>query len=660
MTVAAAVPFPHLTSLASGLAAKDQLSSSCGPSIAVSYLLASAAALAALACAARIRLTPRGRRSQAVRNAGWTATAAVAVGAAVWSTQLAGTVSCAYGGTALFDLRLIVMSALVVPLATGAGLAIVATNPASSRRLVAGGTLSGAGWSAASFMTINALRATGTLGYDAVLAVLSVVMNVATATVLCWVAFRPGERYLRALVAAMLLGAAIRGGYYTALSATRTIPDARGSRSPGLDPFALGLVTAAGSTIVLMFIAVAAVGGLLQPRVAGFGTTTRLWAPRRGGTAGGRLTTDVGPEDTQLTRRDDGPAPTGSEPPTTPARLAGASAGIPTGRPSEDLSPRAPTRTGALAATRDAATSPPGRVPVREPGAPLAHAELTFEELAYVGRAFTGSVDDAVDLLELDDEDPADERAAPVQAAIDDVPTVDPGDLAPFDDLGGTTAVPAGPRPAATPAPVSRGLPAAGPPARTAGPDSGELVAVLVPALIRAPRSGPPTTGEQADGPATTTTPAAGPPPAHRPAVLTPSSPVWTAPLPAGVPAGPPTGLAAPSVPPMPLVPPPAPGTVVPADEHVAPWPAADPLGVSVTAANGPRHDGTNVQADGSWTGGQFGGVGPAPRWAVPLWFPPPAWWFLTPALSRHTTTRADDPSAPTRPLRLAQAHPDH
>jgi NO-binding membrane sensor protein with MHYT domain len=663
MTVAAAVPVPHLTSLASGLAAKEQLSSSCGPSIAVSYLLASAAALAALTCAARIRLTPDGRRSRRVRGAGWTAAAAVAVGAAVWSTQLAGTVSCEYGGTALFDLRLIVVSALVVPLATGAGLVIVATNPASSRRLVVGGILSGAGWSVASFMTIAALRTTGTLGYDLVLAALSVVMNVATATVLCWVAFRPGQRYLRAVVAAMLLGAAIRGGYYTALAATRTIPDTKEGWSQGLDPFALGLVTAAGSTIVLMFIAVAAVGGLLQPRVAGFGATTRPWVPRRGGAAGRKPTPGFGPDDAPAARPGDGLMPPGSEPPAAAGQVVSAHARALAKSAGDAQAPLRPGGSAALPAlvgSRDVPASPPGRAPAQEPGASLAHAELTFEELAYVGRSFAGSVDDAVELLlELADDEPADARPAPSQAAIDDVPAVDPGDIAPFDDAIRPVAVTAA-RPTLPP-PGGREQAPTGPPTRAADPDSGELVSVLVPALLRAPRSEPPAAGEQTDEPATTSDPVVGSGPIRRQTVLTPSSPVWTAALPAGVPAGPPTVLPGRRLPPLPSVPPPAPGTVAPAAEHAVAW-SADPLGISVTTAQGAHHDGTRASADGPWTGGHLGGVGPQPRWAVPLWFPPPAWWFLTPALGRRTVTRnrADDPSAPTRPLRLAPARPEH
>ncbi|ADP78369.1 integral membrane sensor protein [Pseudofrankia inefficax] len=660
MTVAAAVPVPHLTSLASGLAAKEQLSSSCGPSIAVSYLLAAAAALAALTCAARIRLTTDGRRSRGVRGAGWTAAAAVAVGAAVWSTQLAGTVSCEYSGTALFDLRLIVMGALVVPLATGAGLAIVATSPASSRRLVVGGIVSGAGWSAASFMTIAALRTTGTLGYDLVLAALSVVMNVATATVLCWVAFRPGERYLRDVVAAMLLGAAIRGGYYTALVATRTIPDAKDGWSPGLDPFALGLVTAAGSTIVLMFIAVAAVGGLLQPRVAGFGTTTRPWAPRRGGTAIRRPTPGFGPDDAHAARPGDGPAPPEPKPAAAPVQVAGVQAPIPVKNAGDGPAPVRPGAEAALpvpAGTRAVAVSPAGRAPTQEPPASLAHAELTFEELAYVGRSFTGSVDDAVELLELADDEPADARPAPGQAAIDDVPAVDPEDIAPFDDALAPVAVAAA-RPAVPP-PGGREPAPAGPPPRAAAPDSGELVSVLVPAPLRAPRSESPGSGEQTGEPASD--PEVGSGPTRRPTVLTPSSPVWTAALPAGVPAGPPAGPPGRRLPPLPSVPPPAPGTVATGAAHAVPW-SADPLGISVTTAQGAGHDGTHASADEPWTPGQLGGVGPQPRWAVPLWFPPPAWWFLTPALGRHTVARhrADDPSAPTRPLRLAPARPEH
>lgn len=709
MTVAAVVPVPYLTSLASGLAAQDQLSSSCGPSIAVSYLLAAGATLAALACAARIRVPARGRSSRAVRGAGWTAAAAVAVGAAVWSTQLAGTVSCQYGGTALFDLRLTVVSGLVVPLASGAGLAIAATNPASSRRLLAGGALAGAGWSAGSFMTISALRTTGTLGYDLLLATLSVVMNVATATVLCWVAFRPGEHYRRAFVAAMLLGAAIRGGYYTALAATRSIPSAGGGWSPGLDPFALGLVTAAGSTIVLMFIAVAAVGGLLQPRVAGMGTTTRPWAPRRAGPAqpplarprltqppAGQALADqtwaaqsvaqssvaqsltprltvaqpamaespvaspigIRFPDTQTpaSPSPSGPSATG-EPPTgqslvEPRRPTETADAEPAESPVEVvLTPRPisrpalPAMPTMLVTDRDTAAlppTPPG--PATHP----AHADLTFEELNYVGRSFGGSVDEAVELLELTDDEPADRGLAASRAAINDVPAVEPGDLALFDD-----GLPPAPTTAAeppTPPRAPSGRDTAGPRGLGADADSGELVAVLVPVLARPPRPTSLPPGERAAEPPGDAEPVASDEPGRRPTTLTPNSPIWTGPLPADVPTGPPLGTTEP-----------APGAL-PAADPAFTWPAGDPLGIAGPAADKARHDHGGTPAARSWAQSAPEGIGPTPRWAVPLWFPPPAWWFLTPALGQGSEAdqRADDPSAPTMPLRLASGRPPH
>ena len=598
----AAVPISRLASLAPGLAAGDQLSSSCGPSIAVAYVLAAAAALAAIVCASRIRMSPRGRSSRGVRSAGWTAACAVATAAAVWSTQLAGSLSCPHDSTALFDLRRVLLSALVVPLATGAGLTIVAASPASSRRLVLGGVLCGAGWSLASFMTITALCTPGTVDYDFLLVALSVAMNVGTATVFCWVAFHPGKRYRRAVVAAVLLGAAIRGGYYTALAATSVIPNGRDALTPGLDPFALGLVTAAGSTIVLMFIAVAALGGLLQPRVAGQPKGTRAWVPRRSTTVGA-----------------------------------------------------------------DSRTLPEPEILAR-PGAATAHAELTFEELSYVGGSFDGSIDDSVELLGLiDDYPPA--TAGGSQAAIDEVPAVDPGDNALFDD---TPPVPFASALKPIPAMDALGRDSARRRERLVDEDSGELVAVLVPVARRPgtqPREPADTAGadrtteaDRQDG--TDRTAAAAPAGdgqgRYRPS-LNPSTFVWTAALPAGVPARPPA--------PFPALPgalddrgPAArAGRVTPEAPAPGPWAISVPSGGqarSRTAAD-LSYDNAGMAPSGQ-AGDRLPGRGPRPRWSVPLWFPPPAWWFLTePSVALSTAgQRPDDPSAPTRPLCLEPVRP--
>jgi len=481
MSIATLVPAPRLAPLTSGPTAADQLTSSCGPSIAVSCLLATFAALAALACAARIR-SPRhpgsaagGLAAGGARAAGWTVAAAVAVGMAVWSTQLAGGVSCQYRGPAAFDPRLTLLSALVVPVATGVGLTVVAADPASGRRLVLGGIVGGAGWSAATFMTIAAMRTPQTVGYDVLLAALSVLMNTGTATVLCWVAFRLGDRWRVALLAALLLGAASRGGYYTALAAVRSDPSRGHDLSPGLDPFALGLVTAAGSTIVLMFIAVAAVGGLIHPRVAGgdviaWPAATAVVRHARAAAAGRALGA---------------------------AAAAGTS---PTSSPRSTPSPADPVE---IAIVVGATAADP------------AHGDLTCEELSYVGLSCDGLAD-AVELLAPADGEPADGDIAASPPAIDDVRAAAAAAAGPVrvtrsaDGSFATTGAGDGsfllsalaaavPDPGLDPtAPPARpeGDEAAAPPgarpfgAALLGQDPGEIVAILVPSAGLSPSAG--------------------------------------------------------------------------------------------------------------------------------------------------------------------------
>ncbi|WP_007510965.1 MHYT domain-containing protein [Pseudofrankia saprophytica] len=708
MITATAVPLSRLASLRPGPAAADQLSSSCGPSIAVSCLLATFAALAALACAARIRAAPRaglaGPAGPAVgvRGAGWTCAAAVAVGMAVWSTQLAGGVSCEYSGATSFDLRMTLLSALIVPVATGVGLTIAAADPTSARRLLVGGALSGAGWSTATFLTIAAMRAAHAVGYDVLLAALSVVMNVGTATVLCWVAFRLGDRWRQALVAALLLGAATRGGYYTALAAVRVSPGRDHVWSPGVDPFALGLVTAAGSTIVLMFIAVAAVGGLIHPRVRGgdviawpsAAAATRRARTIRGATAAARRTTML----MRIPLTEDGQ---GAQRPGRGGRPDGSTVPDGSGLPAGGTQPR----------------------PTCE--------DLTYEELTYVGLSRGGLADD-VELPEPADDESGD-VAPEAGPAIDDVLAAAPPDAVPVqvvepiqvtepiqvvEPLSGALdvaqvgegsfassalaaamarAAQAGTAPLDGPppgeAPTAGGAPG---PGRLSAPDSGELVAILVPAgsLTAPPSIAPasPVDEAQAEGAGLAgesfTTAAADPSGPIRvesldSRVLPGAEASWL--LAGSTTGGLPSEPAEPAIP-AGLVEPGAPaGSAEPIWEvcRQVYWEAQDRVAGSADGprdgqAYGARSDGLSVErlpgaprqaepggadatAHGDDKAGGPGSVETQPPPDEPaLSFPPPPWWFraTAPGCVAAARRRGDDPGAPTKPLRLVPNRP--
>jgi NO-binding membrane sensor protein with MHYT domain len=626
MITAAAAPLILLASPGSGATA-DRFSASCGPSIAGSYLLAVFAILAALACAARIRVGGG-------RGLAWTAAAAVAVGAAVWSTQLAGGASCADGGLALVSPRPVLVGALVVPLATGAALTIVAAHPASARWLLVAGAVSGGAWAGSSFLTISAERTSGTLRYDPLLTALSIVMCAATATVFCWIAFQLEGRFRRAVVAAALLGAATRGAFYTALAATRMSSEPGQVGGPGLDPFALGLVTAAGSTIVLMFIAVAAVDGLLPPRqLAAFSC------------------------------------------PATPGRAARRSARP--GRRPAAASARRPQAAGERAGA--------GRVSL----------DLTSEELAYVGRSLPALADDDADLLELGRDAPADDTDLPGNTAIEDVLAAVPGtpDEAALPAveplaaglgavgavgapaLGFTAARP----PVGTPAtglPAAGGVAGQGADAVQAGPAAGrgpasmgvrpssdELVTLLLP---------PGNVPSQADA-AVSVTLAADGEPAPRQLSTTRR---WGGPL-----VGMTVLTAAEAASEAGRAP-----AATSAQRHelrvASPAPAAasaEPDVVVAAESAAPRDERAGSPAAGIPA---TRGLTPLPRRAVPsLWFPPPASWFETPAAdpglehrppdsppgrsqppagadARTPGHRQDDPGAPTKPLLLVPARP--
>jgi NO-binding membrane sensor protein with MHYT domain len=721
MITAAAAPLILRASPGSGATA-DRFTASCGPSIAGSYLLAVFAILAALACAARIRV--RGGRGLA-----WTAAAAIAVGAAVWSTQLAGGASCADGGLALISPRPVLLGALVVPLATGVALRIVAAHPASARRLLVAGAVSGGAWAGSSFLTISAERASGTLRYDPLLTALSVVMCAATATVFCWIAFRLAGRSRRAVVAAALLGAATRGAFYTALASTRMSSEPNQVGGPGLDPFALGLVTAAGSTIVLMFIAVAAVDGLLPPRqLATFSgpatsgpaarrsarpgrrpaaaSARRSGAERHGAASAARsaaaprrATSAAAPR-----RATSAAAPRRATSAATPVAATVAGQAVPPAGPPAAVAQAGPPAAGTSAGPDPAATGTRAAAPAgaslaagARPAAERVSLDLTSEELAYVDRSLPALADDGVELLELAGDAPADDTALLGNTAIEDVLAAaapDEADLAAVEPLApglaagpGAARVPALGFPATRPAAQTpkAGLPGTGvanqradaaPAGHAAGrgpasmdnrPSSGELVTLLLPTA---------SVPGQADAAVSVTLATEGEPAPRR----IPTARGWAGPL---------VGM-----------------TVLTAAE------AAREGGRAPAASPAQRHELAAASAEpaprpagAGWSAPRLGAELPAtppavaprgeragtPAGRIPaahgltppsLWFPPPASWFEMPAAdtglerrppdppqpgmpqppagvdARTPGHRHDDPGAPTKPLFLVPARP--
>ena len=227
--------------------------------VALSYGLAALGSFAALASVPRIREHVRFTRL------GWSAVTALALGGGgIWSMHFVGMVAYHIETTVTFDLKITALSLLIAVAVSGIGIWVVADDPFNAGRLVAGGTLAGLGIAAMHYTGMAAMRTAGTISYHPGLVLLSIAIAAVAAVAAFAIAFHVGG-IRRVLAASFVMAFAVCGMHYTAMAATRVAPDPTLRRPIALDPFALGILTAFGSVIVMIFIILTALGGVSDP-----------------------------------------------------------------------------------------------------------------------------------------------------------------------------------------------------------------------------------------------------------------------------------------------------------------------------------------------------------------------------------------------------------
>ncbi|MFF0155876.1 MHYT domain-containing protein [Micromonospora sp. NPDC005203] len=182
---------------------------------ALSYALSVLGSVLGLVCAGRIRTA----RTTGQR-AWWGLLAAWALGGtAIWAMHFMAMLGFAVEGTRIrYDVPLTAASTAIAVVAVGIGLAIVGTGRLNPVRLVAGGIFTGAGVASMHYTGMAAMRLNGSLGYDSLRVVLSVVIAVVASTVALWLAMTV-QRGLAIFVSALVMGIAVNGMHFTGMSA---------------------------------------------------------------------------------------------------------------------------------------------------------------------------------------------------------------------------------------------------------------------------------------------------------------------------------------------------------------------------------------------------------------------------------------------------------
>ncbi|PYC65426.1 signal protein [Micromonospora arborensis] len=182
---------------------------------ALSYALSVLGSILGLTCAGRIRTA-----GTAGQRAWWGLLSAWALGGtAIWAMHFMAMLGFAVDRTRIrYDVPLTVASTVIAVVAVGIGLAIVGTGRLNPVRLVGGGVFTGAGVASMHYTGMAAMRLNGTLGYDTIRVVLSVVIAVVASTVALWLAMTV-RRGLAIFASALVMGIAVNGMHFTGMSA---------------------------------------------------------------------------------------------------------------------------------------------------------------------------------------------------------------------------------------------------------------------------------------------------------------------------------------------------------------------------------------------------------------------------------------------------------
>ncbi|MFI5844202.1 MHYT domain-containing protein [Catenuloplanes sp. NPDC051500] len=187
----------------------------------LSYALSVLGSVLALTCAVRAREA----RSTGPR-ARWIAGASLALGGtAIWTMHFMAMLGFAVeGATIRYGVLPTVLSAVLAIVSVGIGLSLVGFGRANLAKIVGGGLFTGVGVAAMHYTGMYGMRLNGTIGYDPVPVVLSVLIAVVAAIVALWLSVRV-RGGLAIAGSALIMGVAVNGMHFTGMTAMHVALD---------------------------------------------------------------------------------------------------------------------------------------------------------------------------------------------------------------------------------------------------------------------------------------------------------------------------------------------------------------------------------------------------------------------------------------------------
>ncbi|MGW3104341.1 MHYT domain-containing protein [Streptomyces sp. NPDC001100] len=214
------------------------------------YLMACLGAALGLRCTTRSLRRPQHR-------ARWLAMGAVSIGCGIWTMHFIAMIGFSVQGALVnYDTTKTLLSLLVAIVVVAVGVFLVGYRGGSPLNLAVAGTVTGLGVAAMHYLGMAAIETNGTLHYDALTVVLSVVIAVGAATAALWAAVSIHALWA-SLGASLVMGVAVTGMHYTGMAAVSVhLTHQAASAQSSADLVAFLLVMLAGPLVVLLIAAV--------------------------------------------------------------------------------------------------------------------------------------------------------------------------------------------------------------------------------------------------------------------------------------------------------------------------------------------------------------------------------------------------------------------
>jgi C4-dicarboxylate-specific signal transduction histidine kinase/NO-binding membrane sensor protein with MHYT domain/ActR/RegA family two-component response regulator len=222
--------------------------------VVLSVLAATFASFAALLISQRIAATVR-----PIPRRLWIAAGGLAMGAGIWAMHFVGMIAFSLPCSTSYDPLITLISMIPGVLASTMAIALISRPSLNIKQLSVGGLLLGAGIGAMHYMGMAAYQMDGFIRYDVTLFLLSIVVAVVLATLALWINVRLSGNGTRGnspalMVSALVMGLAVSGMHYTAMSAAYFVrdPAALSSGATMAPSFLATLVLAVTSAIIAL------------------------------------------------------------------------------------------------------------------------------------------------------------------------------------------------------------------------------------------------------------------------------------------------------------------------------------------------------------------------------------------------------------------------